>query len=156
MASQGAEYTYTKGPGKGRHSDRRFRFETFTERINNINIDIAHELPPKYEDEDAHDPDAIDDENENLKCNFKEALDRWIELDLTRQFRQLAWKLRPISHSLPQILFHKNDIVQYILDTLRGKDLSGSGDNENSALPQEEQPILAWESCFDLLTVLAR
>lgn len=167
MPGLNAEYTYTKGvdkrPKGATTGRKRFRFETFAERIQNINIDVAHELPSKYVDDDITEDKGREAEDiGKLKSYFAEALEQWIELDLTRQFRHLAAKLRPISNSLTQVLWHKDDIVRLILATLRGKDLSeldssdkareGGTDKSNDT----NTVVLAWESCFDLLIALAR
>ncbi|XP_065909347.1 small subunit processome component 20 homolog isoform X2 [Dysidea avara] len=102
-----------------------FKFKSFSERIANIQIDVSHRVN-----------EATGDGTE--ETHFSSALKKWRELDCTIDFVRFSQEVTPMVSSLPQLVHHKNEIV----DTLK-KHL-------------QVQQNLAYEALLDLVVQLAR
>jgi U3 small nucleolar RNA-associated protein 20 len=50
---------------------------------------------------------------------FNDVLLKWRDQDLTTQFQTVARELRPFVHSLPQILHHRDEIIEILLRHLQ-------------------------------------
>ncbi|KNC97022.1 uncharacterized protein SPPG_07836 [Spizellomyces punctatus DAOM BR117] len=104
----------------------RFRFQSFHDRIKTVKIDVAHRVR-------QHGP--IEDEDGSF---FKDALDRWVEVNCTGHFTSFVRDVRPLSMSLVQILYHKDAMMTLIMRHLQIFD------------------SLAYEPILDLTVALAR
>ncbi|CAI8031672.1 Small subunit processome component 20 homolog [Geodia barretti] len=116
----------SKSKAKGR-SDKLFRFQSFTERIASIKIDVVHQTRTTSTD--------APDESETF---FGTALHKWRELNCTSSFVQFHGKVVSCSKSLPQLVHHKDEILTALLDHLQSSD------------------TLAHEPLLDLVVQLAR
>jgi len=94
----------TEGP-------KRFRFKSFTERISSINVDVYHRIG-RTQLEPSSEADSF----------FHQSLDEWKELDLSGHMSNFVKEVSPLIHSLPQILFHKDKLVEILLNHLKVKD----------------------------------
>ncbi|TPX64406.1 hypothetical protein SpCBS45565_g05899 [Spizellomyces sp. 'palustris'] len=104
----------------------RFRFQSFHDRIKTVKIDVAHRVR-------QHGP--IEDEDGSF---FKDALDRWVEVNCTGHFNSFVRDVRPLSMSLVQILYHKDAMMTLIMRHLQIPD------------------SLAYEPILELTVALAR
>ncbi|KAJ1735521.1 hypothetical protein LPJ72_001828, partial [Coemansia sp. Benny D160-2] len=103
-----------------------FRFKSFNQRIDAIEIGVSRRIVRDF------------DEPEDHGSYFAEALDKWSELNCTKDFTDLSAQLRSHRQSLAQILYHKEEIVSILISYL-------SLDH-----------ALVVESVLDLVTTLAR
>ncbi|RIA94698.1 hypothetical protein C1645_709313 [Glomus cerebriforme] len=108
------------GDGKNR-----YKYQTFNERVKNIKIDVSSR-------------DKSTQENSEASSFFQESLESWKEFNLTRDFAIFVSEVSQYCQSLPQLLYHKEKIVEILEKNLRV---------ENS---------LALEPLLDLVTKLAK
>ncbi|KAK3098421.1 hypothetical protein FSP39_019304 [Pinctada imbricata] len=101
-------------------------FQSFSERIANVNIDVIHKIK------------QYDDTPEESGTHFGEALDQWIELNCTEHFTNFRHEISDQVQSFTQLVHHENEIVKALHKHLR--------------VPQS----LAYEPLLDLLVQLAR
>ncbi|XP_063164718.1 small subunit processome component 20 homolog [Candoia aspera] len=102
------------------------RFLTFSERLNNVNIDIIHRI------------DRTGSYAEEVETYFHEGLEKWRELNLTRHFVTFYRQVVNKCQSFNQIVYYQNDIVKSLKTHLQVK---------NS---------LAFQPLLDLVVQLAR
>eukprot|EP00842_Homolaphlyctis_polyrhiza_P001421 jgi/Hompol1/227/HPOL_000682-RA len=81
----------------------RFKFQSFSERIQHIKLDAIHKVARASE------------LSEDVESFFKEALDKWSELNCTANFTLCVRDLQPHAESLMQILYHKKKIAAIIV-----------------------------------------
>ncbi len=88
-----------------------FRFENFKERVALVDVDEAHRVQGVHEA-------GADVELDPSHSYFKEELYRLMELDISKAFIVCSRRIAPMCQSLPQVLHHKRDIVNLLVDTL--------------------------------------
>lgn len=96
-------------------AENTFRFQSFSERLSNINIDVIHRVGPHRR--------LTPFESETF---VEEALNKWSELNCTDDFDKLRHDIGPEIHTLPQIVLRKDallDIVKTQLGNLENKAL---------------------------------
>ncbi|KAJ1974184.1 U3 snoRNP protein, partial [Dimargaris xerosporica] len=81
----------------------RYRFQSFKQRIDAIDINVTRRVI-RYLDE----PDV-------QGSYFQEALQSWKELNCTTHFTHFTRAVRPFCSSLPQLLFHKKEVVDLLV-----------------------------------------
>lgn len=87
-----------------------FQFQPFSERIANIDVDVFHRVGHKYE----NDP-------EESETYFHKALDKWHDLNLTESFEAFQKEVPP-THTLPQLLQQKDDVVALLVKYIKLND----------------------------------
>ncbi|KAK8782799.1 hypothetical protein V5799_015864 [Amblyomma americanum] len=108
-------------------AENTFRFQSFSERLSNINIDVIHRVGPHRR--------ATPFESETF---VEEALNKWSELNCTEDFDKLREDIGPEVHTLPQIVLRKDALLDIIKTQL--------GNLENKAL----------DAVLDITVALAR
>ncbi|XP_050524775.1 small subunit processome component 20 homolog [Daktulosphaira vitifoliae] len=85
-----------------RHKEKNtFRFQSFSERITEIDVDVIHRVGHTYEN--------IDDSQKTI---FAQAIERWNDLNKSENYDQLCCDLKPLQlESLPQLLARKQEIA---------------------------------------------
>eukprot|EP01135_Chromosphaera_perkinsii_P004611 Nk52_evm4s292 gene=Nk52_evmTU4s292 len=91
-------------PGKG---GNRFKFQSFAERINSLKIDVTHKI--------GH-VQAAPEEGGSF---FNQSLLKWTELNCTTHFTEFRVEVYERVQTLPQLVFHKDEIVQCLIKHLR-------------------------------------
>ncbi|XP_041442196.1 small subunit processome component 20 homolog isoform X2 [Xenopus laevis] len=107
-------------------SENTYKFQTFSERLANVNIDIIHRI------------DRTESFSEVVETYFFEALQRWKELNLTEHYVTFYREVSSKCQSFNLLVYHQNDIVQSLKTHLQVK---------NS---------LAYQPLLDLVVQLAR
>ena len=103
-------FKVTKG---GTTSTRKYRFQSFNQRISKLSIDpIRRSRPVEFEATDSSESHSF----------FKAALERWKDLNLSENFGGFVKDVRPICDSLPQIIHHHEDIFGMILRHVEKRD----------------------------------
>ncbi|CAN8022523.1 unnamed protein product [Ixodes persulcatus] len=74
-------------------SENTFRFQTFSERLSSINVDVIHRVALRRGNTPF--------ESETF---FEEALNKWAELNCTQDFDKLRYDIGGDIHTLPQIV----------------------------------------------------
>lgn len=118
---------------KGNESEfRPFRFQSLTERLNNININVVHRI--RYHER----TDVNDIDNTTHSSHFHDAVEHWSTLNCSESFSRLEKQLKPLSGSLEQVVFNRKQIV-----------------DELHHLLTQQDPLVT-ESLLDLIVQLAR
>ncbi|KAL4612676.1 hypothetical protein GN956_G22842 [Arapaima gigas] len=107
-------------------SENTFRFQTFSERLANVNIDVIHRI------------DRTASYDEEVETYFFEGLMKWRDLNLTEHFTSFVNEVLHKCQSFNLLVFHQNSIVESLKSHLRVK---------NS---------LAYQPLLDLIVQLAR
>uniref|UniRef100_A0A131YFV3 U3 small nucleolar RNA-associated protein 20 n=1 Tax=Rhipicephalus appendiculatus TaxID=34631 RepID=A0A131YFV3_RHIAP len=108
-------------------AENTFRFQSFSERLSNINIDVIHRVGPHRR--------LTPFESETF---VEEALNKWSELNCTEDFDKLRHDIGSEIHTLPQIVLRKDALLDIIKTQL--------GNLENKAL----------DAVLDITVALAR
>ncbi|GBB97092.1 hypothetical protein RclHR1_02910020 [Rhizophagus clarus] len=108
------------GDGKNR-----YKYQPFNVRVKSIKINASRR-------------DKITPDSEALDSFFQESLESWKELNLTRHFAIFVREVSQYCQSLPQLLYHKEKIVEILENNLKVED------------------SLALEPLLDLVTKLAK
>ncbi|KAI4482212.1 hypothetical protein M0804_008763 [Polistes exclamans] len=88
-----------------------FQFKKFSERVNEIDIDIFHRVLHKNEEDD-----------EEIETYFHETLKKWNFLNLTEGYCSFKKQVHDIV-TLPQLLNKKQYVVDLLLEYLRKQDV---------------------------------
>ncbi|KAL4521880.1 hypothetical protein Ndes2526B_g01987 [Nannochloris sp. 'desiccata'] len=99
-ASDGSEEEYGPAPKR----QRKHKFKTFKQRVNNVEVDVYRSLGPKRAEPLA-----------GSTCFFQERLAAWRELNAAHDWLEAATELHSLCQSLPQLLHHQEDILEIIL-----------------------------------------
>lgn len=83
----------------------RFRFQSFTEKITKLDINIFHKGSGDTVIELEHDNDSY----------FHQTLLSWKELNLTQHYTNFLTHVRKYHSSLPEIIVHKEKIIDILL-----------------------------------------
>ncbi|CAG8834686.1 12806_t:CDS:2, partial [Racocetra persica] len=108
--------------GKGKN---RYKYQSFNALVENLKIDITPSA-------------AKEQEPEGFGSFFYESLESWKELNLSAHFRIFVREVSVYCQSLPQIIYHKEKIIQILEKHLQVED------------------SLALEPLLDLVTKLSR
>ncbi|XP_050435060.1 small subunit processome component 20 homolog [Adelges cooleyi] len=92
-----------------RHKEKNtFRFQPFSERIAEIDIDVFHRV--------GHSNEEIDD---SQKTVLYQTIERWNDLNRSENYDQICNDLKPLQlESLPQLLARKSEIAQVLFKYL--------------------------------------
>ncbi|CAG9761397.1 unnamed protein product [Ceutorhynchus assimilis] len=92
-----------------RHKDvNTFKFQPFSERISNIDVDIFHKVNHEYESQE-----------EEGESHFHQAIQKWNVLNLTEGYDKFKKNIKAHSYiTLPQVLLGKNEIVEVLIQYL--------------------------------------
>lgn len=86
-------------------SSRRHHFEGFTTRIAKLKIDPVRRL--RIPDDDAS--------KQDLASHFRNALERWREINLSEDFTNFSREVGSFCDNLPQVLHHQDKILDLLL-----------------------------------------
>ncbi|XP_033739688.1 small subunit processome component 20 homolog isoform X2 [Pecten maximus] len=114
------------GKSSYHRSENTFRFQTFSERISDINIDVIHKI--------RHHDDTPGEHS----TYFGEALEKWLELNCTAHFLEFRQEICDQVQSFTQLVHNEAQIVAALKKHLMVKN------------------TLAYEPLLDLLVQLAR
>ena len=113
---------------KGKKKTNTFRFQNFAERISNINIDIHRSTTISTTEVPEGDKDTF----------FREALEKWSELNCTLDFTEFYRKVKPMVQSFNQLVYHKDEIFEILTKFL------------------SDEKSMAVTPCLELLSQLAK
>ncbi|XP_060070430.1 small subunit processome component 20 homolog [Ylistrum balloti] len=114
------------GKSSYHRSENTFRFQTFSERISDINIDVIHKI--------RHHDDTPGEHS----TYFGEALEKWLELNCTAHFLEFRQEISEQVQSFTQLVHNETQIVASL--------------KKHLMVPK----TLAYEPLLDLLVQLAR
>ncbi|KAL6072065.1 U3 snoRNP protein [Balamuthia mandrillaris] len=89
---------------------KRFKFQSFTERIKHIDVDVFHKVEP------------VELAPQQADSFFRQQLLEWEELNYTSHFTAFVQEINPLIQSLPQILYNKDRIMSILLAHLSVRD----------------------------------
>ncbi|OQR74782.1 small subunit processome component 20-like [Tropilaelaps mercedesae] len=89
------------------------RFKSFSERVASISIDVIHRVNRGHQYSVGP-----------TETHFREALDKWFELNCTREFTEVVELVGPDVQTLPQLLHAKDGIFKLLQQQLGQKQLS--------------------------------
>ncbi|CAI2171430.1 13286_t:CDS:10 [Funneliformis geosporum] len=112
---------FNTGEGKNR-----YKYQTFNLRVKSIKIDVSRRDKNTQEEPEA------------LGSFFQESLESWKELNLTMNFAIFVREVSEYCQSLPQLLYHKEKVVEILEKHLKVED------------------SLALEPLLDLITKFAK
>ncbi|PVZ99870.1 hypothetical protein BB558_004115 [Smittium angustum] len=84
----------------------RFKYQSFNKRIEKIGITAGRRI--------QRDTQTLDENS----TYFGEALDKWCDLNGTREFQNFSNSVSSYGKSLAQILYHKEEIINILLDSI--------------------------------------
>ncbi|XP_010938573.1 uncharacterized protein [Elaeis guineensis] len=88
---------------------RRFVFKSFSQRVEEIDIDVFRSLEP------------IKTQPSNGSSFFRESLMQWRELNTAEDFISFYEEMVPLVQTLPQVILHKEKIISELLRRLNMK-----------------------------------
>ncbi|KAH6600372.1 hypothetical protein BASA50_002383 [Batrachochytrium salamandrivorans] len=88
----------------------RFKFQSFNDRIRHIKIEAIHRVV------------KVSDADEDVESFFKDTLLQMVDLNCTTHFTQFQRDINQYAGSLMQILYHKERIVEIIVEHLAIRD----------------------------------
>lgn len=107
------------------HTD--FQFQSFSERIERLNIDVLRKVRPVIPDATADDDDtyvplrfAMSDSQ--VFSFFSESMKKWKDLNLSATFTEFYRNVLPISESLPQVIHHQEKIMSLLEEYISRQD----------------------------------
>ena len=113
---------------KGKKADNKFRFQSFSEQINSVSIDVHRNARISSKELPDNDKDTF----------FRQSLEKWSELNCSLDYTDLYRKLKPISGSFNQLVYNKEKVVEILKDFL------------------DKKESLAHEACLELLAQLSK
>ncbi|XP_076264086.1 small subunit processome component 20 homolog isoform X2 [Rhynchophorus ferrugineus] len=88
-----------------------FKFQPFSERISNIDVDIFHKVRHEYEQQ-----------SEEGECYFYQTIQKWDTLNLTEAYNQFRRELRVQNYiTLPQLLLDKDRVIEVLVKHIKLK-----------------------------------
>lgn len=100
-------------PRKQTQTTKSHRYEPFTKRVAKLKIDPVHKVQKSRLKESS---------NDVSQSYFRSALDELSELNLTTTFTSFYQRVNGLSESLPQVLFHVDEIVKALLEHIEKED----------------------------------
>jgi U3 small nucleolar RNA-associated protein 20 len=108
--SSGRKDKPLKRPKGGTTSLKKYRFESFHQRIAKINI---HPLRRSHD---------LDVETDDTTSYFSTGLAQWKEMNLSENFTNFVREIAPLCDSLPHIIHHHNDIMTILATYIEQRD----------------------------------
>lgn len=99
-------YTVTR-TGEVNMAQNRFKFQSFSQRIAKIKIDVVHKIGEARE--------VPDEEQDTF---FRESLSKWSELNCTQDFVHFYKSVKALVQNLKQLLFYKDKVFEILCDHL--------------------------------------
>lgn len=115
-------------PTKGKKGSNTYRFQSFSEQIGNINIDV-------HRNNRITSKEVPDDDKDTF---FRESLEKWAEINCSLDFTEFYRKVNPLVKSFNQLVYHKDRVIEIIKEYLTKKE------------------SLAHEACLELLAQLSK
>ena len=112
---------------QGKKGKNTFKFQSFAERISNINIDVQN-IGKKSQSIPENERDTF----------FREKLEQWAELNCSLDFTDFYRQVKPLVASFHQLLYHKENVTNILKFFL------------------QKEESLAIEPCLDLLGLLSK
>jgi U3 small nucleolar RNA-associated protein 20 len=97
----------------GTSSTRKYRFQSFNQRISKLSIDPIRRSR------------AVDLNHTDLSSTnsfFKEVLDRWKDTNLSENFTSFVREVQPLCGSLPQLIHHQQCVMSIIVRYVEKRD----------------------------------
>lgn len=95
---------------KTRSEEGHLRFQTLSQRLRDIDIDVVHRVKSKYD---------TDPETGELGCHFQDTLEKLRNLDLCKPFLAFYYSNWTLVQSLPELIHHQKKVVNRLLVALR-------------------------------------
>eukprot|EP00397_Hematodinium_sp_SG-2012_P000138 GEMP01000138.1.p1 GENE.GEMP01000138.1~~GEMP01000138.1.p1 ORF type:complete len:2984 (+),score=778.20 GEMP01000138.1:39-8990(+) len=86
-------------------TEKRFRFQTFTERLNALDVNVSRTL-------------ECEEELDGLETHFLHAVTKWASINLTEAWSECLAEMNPLCRSLPMLVHHSEKIVDLLLGHL--------------------------------------
>ena len=126
-------FTEKQGSSKqNAKEDRLFRFQSIQERLNSININVAHRIR-YHEQTDLNDTDHL-----VRSSHFHQSLEHWSALNFSEAYGKLFKRLHSLASSLEQVVYNRDRIFEIVLEAFH-----------------ERNPLIL-ETLLDLVVQLAR
>ncbi|KAI7881842.1 hypothetical protein K492DRAFT_206553 [Lichtheimia hyalospora FSU 10163] len=90
-----------------RSKDRRFKFQSFNQRVESIKVDVLRRSRLVSDNPDEHD------------SFFYESLMEWKELNRSRHFQTFFKEMAPLCRTLPSIVYNKEKIIHTLVEHLQ-------------------------------------
>ncbi|XP_022902088.2 small subunit processome component 20 homolog [Onthophagus taurus] len=97
-----------------RHKDdNTFKFVPFSERINNVDINVFHRIGHENEEE-----------TDEIGCYFNQAIQKWNVLNLSEHYGKFKKEVKAhLIVTLPQLVHNKENIVEVLIKYLKEKNI---------------------------------
>lgn len=112
--SSGRKEKSSRVTRRGTSSSRKYRFESFNQRISKLNIDPIRR---------THHVNMEPDDLKATTSYLQTGLDRWKDLNLSENFTNFIQILTPFCESLPQILHYDKDIMATLVAFIEKRDV---------------------------------
>lgn len=89
----------------------RLRFENFSHRLRKLNADVVHRV--HHESSRSLSVDTPD--SGSMGCFFQDELEQCKALDVSSTFKRFYYSLLPFVQSLPELLHHKEKVVDLLV-----------------------------------------
>lgn len=96
-------------------STNRIRFESLSQRLQRINVDIFHKAPSIS---DVVTSKALPSSGD-LGCYFLDELELCKKLETELHFQRFYWEIKELVQSLPELIHHRKKVVAILLDKLQ-------------------------------------
>jgi len=96
-------------------SKNRIRFETISERLQKINVDIVHKTDVSGS---LNLVTSKTPETGSLGCYFQDELELYKTLDISSDFKRFYYDIWPYVQSLPELLHHQNIIITKLIEKI--------------------------------------
>ncbi|KAL1960081.1 hypothetical protein VTO42DRAFT_253 [Malbranchea cinnamomea] len=97
----------------GTATTKSHRFEGFSQRVARLKIDPVHRVRRNSFSEDNGD---------DTSSYFRTSLEHWAELNLSENFTEFCQRVGRLCESLPQILYHQDEIMSLLIEYISKKD----------------------------------
>ena len=111
--SSGKQASYRRPGKKGTASAKKFRFESFNQRISKLSIDPIR-APRRMFIEDSEPAQSF--------SYLGLCLKRWKDLNLSATFTECLPGLEPFCNTLPQVVHHQQDIFSHLVKCIEKRD----------------------------------
>ncbi|GJQ79470.1 hypothetical protein Trydic_g16323 [Trypoxylus dichotomus] len=90
-----------------------FKFQPFSERISNLDINVFYRIGHEYETQSE----------DEISCCFYQAIEKWNVLNLTEGYGSFKKEVKPFENiTLTQLLFNKDHVANVLLEHLKRRD----------------------------------
>jgi U3 small nucleolar RNA-associated protein 20 len=115
MASSGSRAQPVKRLKKGTETTKSHRFEPFSQRIAKLKIDPIHRVR-------GTGIGYTDKQSDVTASYFKESLDHWVDMNLSRNFSDFVRHVGSLCENLPQLLYHEDKIMALLVEYIEKRD----------------------------------